>query len=96
MIKGLIRFILLVGFVSCGKQQSLWPTNSEATIQIKPAVSEQYSYEFRGSSCTTNVHKFETFDKACEGLKDDTLNNDCASNKREELFISSSCSGDFS
>jgi hypothetical protein len=62
---------------------------------IEPAVSEDYSYEFKGSKCTTDEHKFQTFKLACEALKNDSLNNDCASNKREELFDNSQCQGNF-
>lgn len=84
-----------MSFVSCGNDNSLWPTDSQMSSSIEPAQAEMYSYEFYGSKCSTELQSFETFERACEALKNDELNNNCANNKREELFISSACEGSF-
>lgn len=91
-----IAYLLLLIIVSsCGKQDSLWPSKVIETASVEPAIAELYSYEFRGSKCTTNVQSFETFNKACAGLRDNELNNNCAANKREELFLNENCPGSF-
>ena len=83
--------------VSCGRAPGFVTQREEAAIlQIDPAQAENYSYEFSTTKCSTGIHGFDTFTKACEALKDHTLNNECAENQREELFISEQCPGEFS
>ena len=79
---------------SCGKNINYWPYG--AKIQsVKPAVDEAYTYEFSGKKCSTGAQSASTFDKICEVLKDDQLNEGCAPDKREELFINAECPGSF-
>lgn len=97
MAKLILLLSLLMVFVSCGKDGSLWPTQATAvSTKIEPAQSEAYSYQFTGFKCNTDEHSFTTFELACEALKDHELNNDCAEVRREELFLSAGCPGSFS
>lgn len=94
-MKYLTLIMMAMLFISCGKDTALWP-KQEVTIQkIAPAVEEEYSYELRGNSCTTGVHSSESFFKICDRLLDHTENNDCAEEKRKELFETSKCAGEF-
>ena len=81
--------------ISCGKDISYWPYGEVQVQSVKPAVNEAYNYEFSGIKCTTGPQKASSFDKICEILKDDQLNDGCASDKREELFINAECPGSF-
>jgi hypothetical protein len=94
MGKVIIFSILSLFFISCGKDGQ-FVANKEVVYTIKPANPEQYEYEFRVDGCTTGIQKFDTFLKACEGLKDSELNNECAEASREDLFTKSICPGQF-
>lgn len=96
MIK-LLSLIFLGALVSCGGPQGFWPdpSDSQTVYKTEPAVAEAFSYELRTRSCSTGKHSFGTFEAACDALKDDALNKDCAEEKREELFTNSACPGDF-
>lgn len=83
-MKNLIILLPLVLLVSCGKQKKIIP----------PAMPEMYEYGFNTKECSTGQHNFFTLDEACDALKKDSLNNNCASEEREKLY-KSSCSGDF-
>lgn len=81
--------------MSCGKDGSFVPTQQETIYKVEPAKQEGYSYEFTKRKCTTGKQEFETFIKACNGLKNESLNNECAAESREELFETSQCPGNF-
>lgn len=92
-----VLLIILGSFVSCGKDNSIWPDSDPVIVyKVNPAESENYTYEIRGNSCTTGYHEFRTFYETCQALRDDNLNNDCAKNKREQLYLSEQCAGEFS
>lgn len=82
--------------ISCGQvPETVSYRGVEVVYHEEPATAEDYSYEFSTLKCTTGVQSFDTFIKACEGLKNHKLNNDCAKSKRENLFLSEQCPGSF-
>jgi hypothetical protein len=89
----ILLLLLPLVLVSCGKENSLWPQKVQVQ-SVNPAEPELYSYELSTRRCSTGKHTFNTLAKACDALKNDQLNNDCAIEKREELF-QSSCPGTF-
>lgn len=91
-----ILLSVLFLFISCGKDGITIPKKVVTVYKVEPAVAEDYSYEFTKAKCTTDKQNFGTFILACDGLKNHVLNNECAEDKREELFINSECPGDFS
>lgn len=99
-MKMLSQIILLsIMLISCGSPTDYIkdPRGEAPTVyKVIPAEAEGYSYELRSTSCSTGKHSFGSFEKACEGLVDDDLNNQCAFEKREELFVNSECPGNFS
>lgn len=95
-MKNLSMIIFFTLFISCGKDGSLIPQREETIYKVEPAETEDYTYEFAKRKCTTGKHSFDTFVKACEGLKDTAKNNDCAEEEREELFQTANCPGTFS
>ena len=99
MVKVVIIPLFLFLLVSCGKEfNSIVPNFPEASaseVESTNAISEQYSYEFHEKSCYTGNHKSATFKGICSALSNHNLNENCASNKRESLFLSSSCPGVF-
>lgn len=82
--------------MSCGKEGALIPTKKETIYKVEPAQEEKFSYEFTKKDCSTGVQSFNTFLLACKGLQNSILNNECAEEKREELFVSAECPGSFS
>ncbi len=95
-MKGLFLLMFTLIMVSCGKDGISLSREPEIVYKTDPAQSEDYSYELKVGKCTTGRQTFKTFILTCQGLGDNTLNKDCAETKREELFTSSSCPGDFS
>ena len=95
MIRIICIFFLSILLTSCGQNSYNWPYGGTKIQSVKPAVDEAYTYEFSGKKCTTGPQSASTFDKICEFLKDDQLNEGCAPEKREELFINAECPGSF-
>lgn len=96
MKRFVMMFILVLTSVSCGKQVSeLWPEATTQEAYADPAVTELYTYEFNGSSCYTGKQAAQTFENICSQLKDHELNENCAYEEREELFLSAGCPGVF-
>jgi hypothetical protein len=95
-MKIILTLVTILMFVSCGKDGSFIPTQQETIYKVEPATQEGYSYEFTKRKCTTGKQEFDTFLTACSGLKDEVLNNECAEESREELFMKSECPGNFS
>ena len=86
-----------MNLVSCGKDSFINPYGTQQTVyKVEPAATEDYSYEFGDQVCSTGKQSFITFKQACDGLKDEQLNNECAGEQRAELFTISSCPGSFS
>lgn len=54
--------------------------------------SNNYSYSLSEGSCSTGEHSFSSQEAMCDGLKNDTLNNNCATNLRY-LKFQSDCPG---
>lgn len=87
----LIFAIVFFSFISCGKEGTIIP-KTQIIQKIEPAEEEQFSYEFRGNNCTTGEHAFSTHAKACQALLNDELNNDCAHDRRVQLYENEQCS----
>jgi len=79
----LIFSLFLVG---CGQEGTPWNPKVVKVQKVAPAQSELYSYEFKGSSCTTGYQEFTTLDSACKTLLDNKANNYCQENKRLHLY----------
>lgn len=94
-MKKLSLLLTLMIFISCGKDSPLIPGSDTVTYKYEPAEGEEYSYELRGTACTTGVHTYTTFEEVCSALTDEELNNSCAEDKRIELFTNEECPGSF-
>lgn len=91
-----LLLIVLSTFTSCGKiDDEHNPFVQKLIYEVDPAKSENYSYEFTSSSCTTGVQASSTFVGICSKLKNNSANEGCAERKRENLFISEQCAGSF-
>ena len=90
-MKILIFLSVLFVFVSCGKDSNIIP-KKQIVQKIEPAEEEEFSYEMTGINCTTGEHFFGSHKEACDGLLDDSLNNNCAENKRMQLYENEQCS----
>ena len=44
------------------------------------------SYNLTENGCSTGNHSFNSQDELCNGLRDDSLNNNCAQNLRYQKF----------
>ena len=90
------KLVLIIFLASCGRAPGFMTQREEAALlNVDPAQAENYSYEFSTTKCSTGVHSFDTFANACEALKNHELNNSCAEDLREELFVSELCPGEF-
>lgn len=96
MNKLIYIFILMLSFTSCGKKiGDLWPEATSQAAYAEDAVSEMYTYELKGSGCSTGLQAASTFSEICSQLKDHEANGNCAFEDREDLFITAECSGVF-
>jgi len=57
-------------------------------IQGCGAPAEVFSYDFTVNGCKTGKHEFDTLKAYCDALKDDDLNQGCATSFREIEFDS--------
>lgn len=89
----LLFIILPFLFISCGKETVPWQTQIQVQ-SLTPAEPVDYTYELETKSCSTGKHQYDTLIEICEALKNNKLNNNCALEERENLFVSS-CPGDF-
>jgi hypothetical protein len=95
MTRLVLLLVFSLSFVSCGKNANVWPVAEVKAQSVGPATSEDFTYQFSGSRCTTGAQASATFEGICTILKDDEINQGCAQSKREELFISAQCPGSF-
>jgi len=96
MRKLIILALLSSVLASCGKNaNNIWPTTTEQEAFADPAVATLYEYSFSKNSCQTGNQSASTFVEICKTLKDNSLNNNCAIEERENLFISAECEGIF-
>jgi len=56
------------------------------------AQSQNYTYNLSENGCSTGEHTFSSNESMCDGLRDDSLNNYCATNLRY-LKFQSDCPG---
>ena len=52
----------------------------------KKEETQKISYDYTENSCPTGRHEFESQEALCDGLKNDSLNNNCARNLRYQEF----------
>jgi len=57
--------------------------------------SESYSYSYDIDGCKTGEHKLNSKEALCQALKDERLNNGCASLDRKAAFEGAGCPGQF-
>ena len=79
------KFLLLLAsvfIVSCGK------------ISEDRFLSSNFSYDFHEPLCSTGKHNFENQKEYCSGLKDHSLNRNCAKDYRRDAF-EKECPGNF-
>ena len=95
MMKIAVSLFLLLQFVSCGKDSSLFQADTVTSYNVEPATEEDFVYEFTTLKCTTGEQSSNTFEGICENLSNSELNNDCAESKRLDLFESANCEGEF-
>lgn len=96
-LKKIIYFpiILLVAsffLFSCGdskKSETEKSETEESGQEIPPA------YQYTVNGCSTGMHKFQTFNELCEGLKDFLLNKGCAFYVRKAAYKEYNCNGEF-
>lgn len=93
-MKIFVLILSVLSITSCGKLDDL-AHGGKTVMKVEPAQEEAYSYELSTKGCSTGTHEFQSFTEACEGLRDNDLNNFCALAEREELFINSECAGSF-
>lgn len=82
-----ILIILSLTFVlSCSKKSNskkIFKSLSPVEVKTK---NESLSYQIKIGLCDTGLHKFESTEKYCQALQDDTLNNGCALENRKEMY----------
>ena len=93
-MKIFVLILSVLSITSCGKLDDL-AHGGKTVMKVEPAQEEAYSYQLSSKGCSTGTHEFQSFLAACQGLRDDDLNNNCALEEREELFINSECQGAF-
>ena len=87
--KVLIICSILAVLVSCGKDNKVAGANTSSE-------SNSLNYSLTDGTCSA-AHSFsgtnaeETKRNYCQGLMNDKLNNDCASNERQRLFYTQKC-----
>lgn len=84
----------MFGVISCGQIKDLAPRQTNI-IELEPAELEPFTYQLLDEDCSTGRHEFHTLREICEALRDDELNQSCAAEERENLFVTAECSGDF-
>jgi hypothetical protein len=99
MNKFIPLLLIIMSMASCGRldlnEMGIMPEAQASSAAVDPATSEDYSYQFSGHRCNTGKHSARTFSEICQLLKDNEVNQYCASDKRENLFLSAECSGTF-
>ncbi len=96
MSKVLIKLMILLSFISCGKNALIQGETKTITVySVEEAAPEDYTYELMTDDCTTGPQAFKTFINACKGLTNHELNNQCALEERQELFENEECPGEF-
>lgn len=91
----IILATILFSFISCGKVEG-FGIERQLVTNVEPAEIEPFSYHIVGDNCTTGEHIFQSFARTCEALKNNDLNQNCAIDQREDLFVFSECDGEFS
>ncbi|MBC7465318.1 MAG: hypothetical protein H7256_04945 [Bdellovibrio sp.] len=84
-----LTFLFLISNAALGLQSC----NGNAVKDlVDKAQSSSYSYTLSENNCSTGQHDFSSQEAMCDGLKNDSLNNYCASQLRHAKF-QSDCPG---
>lgn len=86
---------LAFGLIACkesGKSVGAADNGSISTNEIQSSTT--YSYDFTYNNCKTGRQTFDSAEKLCTGLQNNTLNNNCALSFRENYF-NNNCQGTF-
>lgn len=87
--------VLALMVTACGSDGSKKSGSNDSDGNVDVKKSESWKYRFQFNGCDTGSHTFNSKQEMCEGLKDDALNNHCASTLREDYFNQNSCPGSF-
>lgn len=88
--------IIICGLIftaACNKGSS---DNSSATVAtaVNPTpFNRSYELTDTTTNCTTGLQTFVSLDAFCQGLNNNTLNNNCAYARRQQMFVSTGCTG---
>jgi len=86
----LIFLILMSLFLIQCNQSGGGPADTGAGNIPQSTVTEKISYHYSEGDCTTGSHK-GTRDEICNVLRINSANNSCASQTRQQLFLSLKC-----
>lgn len=88
--------LVMIAASACSKKSSHSNTNTVQTLQTeKLKVVESYSYTLESNGCSTETQVFSTLEEMCKGLQNNTLNNNCALELREDFFAKNCGSAEF-
>ena len=90
MKKTLFTTFLFLAVAGCAKNSD--SNNKVATVapanqnEYQRQAQPQYFYQQNDQGCTTGPQRFDTRERFCDGLRDDTRNNHCGLNYRYQQF----------
>lgn len=97
--KLLFLAVLMLAFGACARKKthstSVQTVQTEVQTQIqteKIKIVETFTYNLESNNCSTGAQVFSTVEQMCQGLQDNTLNNNCALELREDFFAKN-CAG---
>lgn len=93
----LILALVASGVVACSKKGS--HTTEFRTIETLKTIEKEnvklistFTYTLEDNGCSTGTQVFSTIEDMCKGLQNNTLNNNCALEVREDFF-KKNCTG---
>lgn len=92
--------IVMVASFACSKKSTnitnvTQPLQTEVQTTEKLKVVETYSYTLEANGCSTETQTFSTLAEMCKALQNNTLNNNCALELREDFFAKNCGSSEF-
>ena len=93
-LKHLLKVILLVPYLKFALIFSFFILVSGCNLSLPTNNEQAFSYELSVNGCTTGKKVFSDLDSYCQGLQNNSANNNCAQPSRENLFYQK-CSGSF-
>lgn len=86
-------FLICVSFFGCDKSENKKSEKNNSNFEYE--LTEYTDLSLTSIKCTTGKKVFASFEAYCVGLNDDSLNNNCHSEGREQAFIQTKCPGTF-